>query len=182
MLTNLALITDSLTRLIETVVKASPEWSSFSPVLTVSPQPPDRLKGSAESNILGFYLWRISDDAAYKNLPLPENATRSQTSSRLVLHYQLTAHAEESDQGVLQEQLVMGLAMQALRHYSLIDGTTEVEGINNQMVRILHPALPAGSRLRITHVPMPYDRAPGYWEPPPGPVRLAAYYQVTEAV
>lgn len=179
-LLNLSYVTQSLTKLIEEAVKASPGWGSQP--LTVSPQPPDLLKGSSTSNILGFYLYHVSEDSHFKNLPAPggdEPAIRY-TPMGLMLHYQLTAHADESDIGTLQEQLLMGLAVKALRDYPVIDDTTEIIDKSNNKIKVLNANLAGdGNRFRIVLQPLPRSEAVSYWTAGSAPLRLAAYYEVS---
>lgn len=178
-LLNLSYVTQSLKTLIEEAVKASPEWSA--PLLTVSPQPPNELTGSAESNILGFYLYHISEDPHFKNLPAPGTDTPSvrYTPMGLVLHYQLTAHAEETDNGVFQEQLMMGLAIKALHDFPVIDSSTEIVDKTGTSKKILVSHLSDDNRFRISILPLPFSEAVSYWTAGSSPLRLAAYYEVS---
>ena len=178
-LLNLSYVTQSLTKLIEEAVKASPEWSA--PSLTVSPQPPNELKGSTESNILGFYLYHISEDPHFKNLPAPGNDTPPvrYTPMGLILHYQLTAHAEVTDNGIFQEQLMMGLAMKALHDYPVIDSSTEIVDKQGKKKKILDSHLSDENLFRINILPFPFNEAVSYWTAGSSPLRLAAYYEVS---
>mgnify|MGYP001099209476 CR=1 FL=1 len=177
-LLNLSYVTQSLKTLVEEAVKASPAWNA---ALTVSPQPPDELKGSAESNILGLYLYHISEDPHFKNLPAPGTDTPPIRYSPmgLILHYQLTAHAGETDTGILQEQLMMGLAIKALHDYPVIDSSTEIVDKDGNKKKILDSNLDGDNRFRISILPIPFSEAVSYWTAGSSPLRLAAYYEVS---
>lgn len=180
-LLNLSYVTKTLANLIEEAVKASPEWSPSAPALTVSPQPPDGLKGSAGSNTLGFYLYHISEDPHFKNLPASGSDTPPirYTPMGLILHYQLTAHAEETDNGVFQEQLMMGLAIKSLHDFPVIDSTTCIVDKNGTSKQIFDSHLSDDNRLRIMLQPLTYNEAVSYWTAGSAPLRLAAYYEVS---
>jgi hypothetical protein len=182
-LLNLSDVTKSLTKLIEVAVGASSEYRKQTVKPTVSPQPPDLLKGNQGSKILGFYLYHVSEDAHFKNFPAPGSDAPPvrYTPMGLILHYQLTAHAGEGDGGTTEEQRMMGLAIKALHDYPLIDDTTEIIDAKNQTVKILDYANLAGdgNRLRIMLQPLPHNEAVSYWTAGNTPLRLAAYYEVS---
>jgi hypothetical protein len=169
-------VTQSIIKLIETAVNASPGWRGSGNV-TVSPQPPDQVKGDAESNKLSFYLYHVSEDPYFKNQPAPGNDIPPvrYAPMGLNLHYQLTAHAMEGDAGSLLEQTMMGLAVKALHDCPLIDDSTEIRG-----TMILSSSLKGdGNRLRISIMPLPPQEAVSYWTAGSSPFRLAAYYEVS---
>jgi hypothetical protein len=176
-LLNLSLITQALMRLIDASVTNSPEWPSGTTLL-VSPRPPDMLTGE---HTLGIYLYHIVEDAAYKNVPSPGdgNTPLRFTPMGLQLYYQLTAHSDLSaENSTLEEQLMIGLAMKALRDNPVIDDSTVIAGTT-----IFLPAL-AGrdNRLRIIFQPTPPEQAEEYWTAGTNAMRLSAYYQVSVAL
>jgi hypothetical protein len=179
-LLNLSYVTKSLANLIEEAVKASPEWSSTAS-LTVSPQPPDELMANVQGNTLGFYLYHINEDPHFKNLPSSGSDTPPirYTPMGLILHYQLTAHADKDDNGVLQEQLMMGLAIKSLHDYPTIDSSTQIVDKSGTSKKIFDPHLSDDNRLRISMIPLPINEAVSYWSAGSAPLRLAAYYEVS---
>jgi hypothetical protein len=173
-LLDLSLVTRTLTDLIEAHVAASPVWPAGT-TLTLSPEPPDKLKGD---NVLGFYLYHVSEDAHFKNLPPPGN---DQPPVRYVpmglnLYYQLSAHSDFTGvTGVYREQLLLSCAVKALHDYPIIDDSTEIGG-SKVMAASLRGS---NNTFRITLQPIPYDQAVNYWTAGSTPLRLAAYYQVS---
>jgi hypothetical protein len=176
-LLDLSYVTQTITNLIQTVVNNSAGSTALGNV-TVSGQPPDLVKASQESsNILGFYLYHIAEDPHFKNLPPPgkDAPPIRYTSIGLILHYQLTAHAAQTELGILQEQTMMGLAVKALHDYPVINNLTEVNG-----AKIVKPTTPElDLPLRISLLPLPYNEAVSYWTAGNTPLRLAAYYEVS---
>jgi hypothetical protein len=180
-LLDLSQVTKSLLNLIEEGVKASSEWSSSAQILNVSPQPPDELKANNKGNTLGFYLYHISEDPHFKNLPSPGSDTPPirYTPMGLTLHYQLTAYTDDHDSGALQEQLMMGLAIKTLHDYPMIDGSTQIVDKKGETKKILDSHLDDGNRFRISMLPLPFNEAVSYWTAGSIPLRLAAYYEVS---
>ena len=93
-LLNLSLVTEALIRLIRLQVKDSPAWSGAEP--PVSPLPPDKVTGGG----LGLYLYHLTEDAQYKNLPAPAGNTPPvrYTPMGLTLYYLLSAHSAAEDE------------------------------------------------------------------------------------
>ena len=176
-LLDISLVTRSLLNLIEEHVTASQVWPP-AVTLRVSPEPPDGLSGD---HTLGLYLYHISEDADYKNLPPPGRDVPPirYTPMGLILHYQLTAHSDlDDDVGTYREQLMMGCALKALRDYPVIDDTTTIGGVN-----ILTALIRGGdNRFRIMLQPVTPDQAVEYWTAGSSPLRLAAYYEVSVAL
>jgi len=176
-LLNLSLVTQALLKVIELAVKASPEWPPMA-VLTVSPLPPDALAGE---NAIGLYLYHIVEDPHYKNLPAPgtDDVPVRYTPMGLQLNYQLTAHSDlEGDPGTFREQLLMGLALKALRDYPVLDDGTTVSGTTVFPGPLAHH----DNRVRISLQPVPANDAVQYWTAGSHPLRLAAYYEVSIAL
>ena len=113
---------------------------------------PGELKGG---NVIGLYLYHLSEDPQYKNLPSPGNDDPPirYTPMGLNLSYQLTAH---SDNGILNEQYMMGLAVKALRDYPVIDDTTEID-TGTTVEKIMQSDIRGyNNRLRIVLQPIPH--------------------------
>lgn len=179
-LLDISLVTRSLQKLVQKYIEASDAWSGS---LTVSISPPDKLTGD---NTVGLYLYHIAESPDTRNLPAPSGNTPPirYTPMGLELFYQLTAHSEqaEEDSATEREQLMMGLAMKALRDFPVIDDSTVV--INkkrnpSERTQILHAALRGEeNRLRIVLQSIPHNEAVSYWTAGSSPLRLAAYYRV----
>lgn len=171
---DLGAVTRTLMKVIDLTVNASPAWPPLpSPKLTVSPMPPDKLTGDP---MAGLYLYHLSEDAAFKNQPPPPGVDDLRYTPMAVdLYYVLSAHSGENDAGTLTEQLIMGLAVKALRDVPMIDDTTMINGVN-----VLDPAIRGeDNRLRITLQPVPAAEAVSYWTAGSSPLRLSAYYQAS---
>lgn len=174
MLLDISLVSQALVSLIDKHVKASPEAGKVSP-LVVTSEPSDRLAGD---HAIGIYMYHISEDPHYKNLPSPsdEEPPVRYTPMGLNLYYQLTAHSGLTGETATQkEQIMMGLAMKALHDYPVIDDSTQIGATK------VFPAALQGTdnRFRITLQPVLATEAVNYWTSGQRPLRLAAYYQVS---
>ena len=169
-------VTETLIELLEKRIPTLPDWPT-GVTLDVSPDPPDLLSGQ---NVLGIYLYHLTEDAGTKNLVPPSGNSPpvAYAPMGLTLHYQLSAHTEvngASTGSTLSEQLMMGMAAKTLHDFPVIDDGTFV-GAN----QILNKALrDAGNKLRIALQPVPFGEAVSYWTAGPRPLRLAAYYEVS---
>ncbi|MFD7258439.1 DUF4255 domain-containing protein [Streptomyces sp. NPDC059874] len=173
MLLKLSLVTETLVGLIKQAVIHSPDWPPAS-VLTVSPDPPDRLSGD---RTLGLYLYHAQEDPARRNAPPPDDSSLPARHSPLplLLHYLLTAHSDlPPGTRTYEEQHMMGLAMKALHDHSRIDDDTRV-GNDQVMPATLRGQ---GNRLLITSRTVPPTDAVSYWAAGQNPPRLSAYYEV----
>ncbi len=168
-LLNLSLVTETLTRLIRGYFVESPGWSGTAP--TVSPRPPDKV----DSDAVGIYLYHISEDPHYRNLPAPGSDAFPvrYVPMALNLYYQLTAHSTSDD--TLLEQQMMGIAVKALHDYPVIDDSMTIDGD-----AIFAPGLQGSDdRLRIVLQPVAHNEAVNYWTAGSSALRLSAYYQVS---
>ena len=176
-LLDIGAVTRTLMKVIELSVNASPGWpGSPSPPLTVAPVPPDRLTGDP---IAGFYLYHLTEDPAYKNVPPQSGVTDLRfVPMALNLYYILSARSADSNAGTLTEQLIMGLAVKALRDTPVVDDSTMIAG-----TQVLDPAIRGDdNRFRIVLQPVPAAESVSYWTAGSSPLRLAAYYQVNVAL
>lgn len=174
-LLNLSLVTDAFLRLIERSINTSPEWPSPGPLASVVAHPPDRLIGDLT---VGFYLYSVVEDAHHKNDPAPGDASLpiQFTPMPLLLYYILTAHSDlTGDASTSREQLMMGLAMKALRDRPYIDDNSFVGP-----TRIFSNALVGrGNRFRVVLHPTTPNEAVQYWTAGSQPLRLAVHYQIS---
>lgn len=175
MLLDLSLVTDALVSLIDKYIKAVPTTVG---AFDVSPEPRDKLKGDAT---IGIYLYHLTEDAQYKNLA---SASADQPPLRftpmgLNLYYQLSAFSSHDGKtGIYKEQLLMGLAVKALRDFPVIDHLTQVGD-----AFVFPPALDnRDNRIRISLLPVLHNEALNYSTSSDKPLRLCAYYQVSVAL
>jgi hypothetical protein len=179
MLLNLSLVTEALVSLIDKYIRASPEAAAIAG-LKVSSEPRDKLTGDST---VGLYLYHITEDAHFKNLPAPSADTPPIrfTPMGLSLYYQLSAHSDTPfEPGIQKEHLLIGLAIKALRDYPIIDDTTE---IGNPLVKVFPANLrDADNRLRISLMPVMHNEALSYSTAGAQPLRLSTYYQVSVAL
>ncbi|MCI0774525.1 MAG: DUF4255 domain-containing protein [Chloroflexi bacterium] len=178
---DMSLVTSTLVRLLDEHVSNSSAWNPAI-ALNLTPDPPDKLTGD---NTLGLYLYRVTEDAQYKNLPQPgsDSVPIRQTPMALTLDYILVAHSDIDDPpgtgaGAIREQLMMGLAMKTLHDYPVVDDATQVGGTT-----VMEPSLiGGGNRFRISMNPVARNESFDIWSAASSPVRLAAYYSVSVAL
>lgn len=173
-LLDLSLVTQAMLTLLDRAVTNSDAWNAAN-VLSVSPLSPDRLTGS---HTLGFYLYHVAEDPAYKNLPPVTDASDPDIYQPmgLRLSYVLTAHSDlEGDNAARAEQLMFGLGIKALRDFTLLREDTLVAGAG------VFPASLAGrnNAFRITMRTLAADEAVHYWMAGSQPLRLSAYYELS---
>ena len=177
-LLDLSSITKALTNLLKYYFMASDIWSTMGTSPTISPQPPDELNIDA----VGLYLYHISEDNQYKNLPAPGNDIPPVcfVPMGLNLFYQLTAHSTTDEIGTYKEQKMMGIAIKALHDYPIIDDSTAIVDLSETNNTVFPSDLQGNdNRLRIVLQPIAHNEAMNYWSAGNKPPRLAAYYQVS---
>ncbi|MEI7897514.1 MAG: DUF4255 domain-containing protein [bacterium] len=177
-LVDISLVTNALISLINAKIDESELYSDADIKPKVTSQPPDKLKEDNLGKCLGIYLYHISEDPHYKNLPPPGADAPPVRYSPIALNlfYQLTAYSKtESSQGTYDEQKMLGIAIKALHDYPVIDETTKV---NNTEIFPPDPKH-KGNLLRITLQPIEPRDAVSYWTAGSSPMRLALYYQVS---
>lgn len=171
-LLNLSHVTETLIKLIEQYfMNVSPVWADGTHP-TISAQSPDVLS----ENAIGIYLYHITEDAHYKNLPSPgkDEPPVRYIPMALNLYYQLSAHSTTNDP--LLEQQMMGIAVKALHDFPFIDDSTEIV----EEDRILHTELRGkDNQMKIVLQPIAHNEAVNYWTAGSTSLRLAAYYQVS---
>lgn len=176
-LLQLSLVTEGLLALVKTAVTGSHGWSAGI-VLDASPDPPDRLGGE---HTVGLYLYHATEDPHRRNVPAPGEGGELERESPfpLLLHYLLTAHSDLGEgQGTFQEQLIMGLAMKALRDFPVLDDDTVVFGVNPMPASLRGH----GNRFRITAQAVSPTDAIAYWTAGQHALRMSAYYEVGVAL
>lgn len=173
-LLDLSLVTEALISLLKKYIKEKEGLD-----IKVLPVPPDKLTEDS----LGLYLYHISEDAHFKNLPA---SGRDEFPVRYVpmglnLYYQLTAHwssSQDEKDNTYQEQKILGFAVKAFHDYPVLNDATR---INEDKEEYIFPKnlLNRDNRLRIALQPVAQNEAVSYWTAGSSPLRLAAYYQVS---
>ncbi len=179
-------VTSTLINLIDRVFRVPGSWPSIN-IPAVLAYPPVR----TTSNGIGIFLYHITEDSHYKNLPAPGGNTPpvAYTSMGLTLHYQLSCYQSDANasggQDVLMEQQMMAVAMKGLHDYPNINDTTVVKGaldvVDNPITSPVFPLDIRGrsNRFRIVYKPVSPQEAIGYWTPGEANLNLAAYYEVS---
>ncbi|MEM1319236.1 MAG: DUF4255 domain-containing protein [Bacteroidota bacterium] len=158
-------ITQALMTTIGNAFTPSSGWGG-GPAPTVFPSPPAYLSETG----IGMYLYHISEDPHYKNLPAPgsDNVPIRFTPMGLKLYYHLSANdtniAEESR--ALNEQRMMGVAVKTLRDNPVINVNS-----NN-----------SDNRLRICLNTIPPNEAVSFWTAGNSEMKLSCYYEVSVAL
>jgi hypothetical protein len=178
-LLDLSLATQTLRNLLERRVKAGltalGQPSTVINGLDISALPADKLTGD---QTIGIYLYHISEDGHFKNLP-PLSQDQPPVQFRpmgLDLYYQLNAHSDTSgDPGARLTQLLFGLALKTMHDFSSIDSSTLLNGT---------PVFPTALQgtdncFRIILQAIQPSEAPHFWTGGTQPLRLAAYYIVS---
>lgn len=173
-LLDLSLVTQALLTTLKRGIEGSPAWPPAE-VLTVSPQPPDKLKGL---HGLGCYLFHAREAAHTKtqDWPIDDEVPQRFMPMGLSLYYLLTARSEVVDttQQIFDEQRIMGLALKTFRDFARLHGETRVGG-----VKVFPAALERGdNQIRLALLPLQFTEAMQYWTLGSQPLRLAAYYEV----
>ncbi len=175
---DLSLVTQSLVRLVDAAIKASPArpTTPTGPVVVkVTSLPPDLL---TEDDMVGIYLYHLVEEAAHKNQPWPGRPSTPirYTPMGLNLHYLVTARSARTDElGPYREQLLLGLAVKALHDYPIIDDQTEIAGTKAFPLQMID----GDNRLRLSLRHIPANEAVAYWTAGSQPLRLSAYYEVS---
>lgn len=183
MLLDLSLVTQALVNLIGKYINPDPNLPVISG-LTVSPEPRDKL---TLDNAIGMYLYHITEDAHFKNLPTlsADSPPLRYTPMGLNLYYQLSTHSTApADARIYKEQLLIGLAIKALRDYSIIDDSTQIPVAPLPPYNFVFPTdlRNADNRFRISLLPITHNEALNLSSSGEHRLRLAVYYQVSVAL
>jgi hypothetical protein len=173
-LLDLSLVTQTLLNTLKNNVEGFDVWPPGE-VLTVTPQPPDKLKGA---HTLGCYLYHARETAHTKaqQWPIDDEAPQRYMPMGLNLYYLLTAHSEvvDTSQQVFDEQRMMGLAIKTFRDFSRLNRDSLVRG-----VKVFPAALDKGdNEILLSLLPLQFNEAMQYWTVGSQPLRFAAYYEV----
>ncbi len=178
-LLDLSLVTRSFVNLLAARIPEYPDWPAATPLL-VSAGPPDLVNAS---HGLSFYLYHVREDAHTKsqdwgvNDPIPQRFK----PMGLTLYYVLTPRSNITDphNRALADQLVMGLALKTMRDTPLIDDNTSLVTSGGPVIPMPVTLRGRNNRLRALLQPTPASEATQYWQAGTGPLRLAAYYEVS---
>ncbi len=171
-------VTQTLINLLDRAFQVPANWTGAPPA--VLPSPPIR----SNANGIGVYLYHISENTHYKNLPAPGRNTPPVrfTSMGLNLYYQVSANSTgaepEADNAMLEQQM-MAVALKAFHDYPEISDTTVYEG-STDLSPVFHVDLMGrGNRFKISLQPIPHTEAVSFWTSGETPLTLAAYYEVS---
>ena len=101
--------------------------------VTVVPTAPNQV-GDSELNRLSLYLYHVSEDPYYRNMPGagsdPPNVAKAPMG--LCLYYILTAHHTSSDvdADALTQQQLLGLALKTFHDIPIVTDNTTIDGMN----------------------------------------------------
>ena len=179
-LLDLSLVSKTLENLLENYFKVSKAWTPPGSSPTISPQPPDRLKGD---KAIGIYLYHIIEDSHYKNLP-PTGNNEPQVRNvpmGLNLYYILTAYSNlENEESAYLEQKMMGTAIKALHDYPIIDDASFIlDNAGNKQKIFTSELRGSDKQFRIMIQSIPYSEASSFWFTKNSPPRLATYFCVS---
>ncbi len=161
-------VTSALITVIGSAFQPPTAWNLPMSVPTIYPEPPALLEEPITG--MGMYLYHITEDPHYKNLPAPgqDDIPIRFTPMGLNLYYHLSANDIDADDDnrALNEQRMMGIAIKILRDNPEI--IVNANGSNN--------------RLRIILNPIPPNEAVSFWTAGNSSLRLSAYYEVSVAL
>ncbi|HEY5704596.1 MAG TPA: DUF4255 domain-containing protein [Terrimicrobiaceae bacterium] len=176
-LLDLSRVTSTLTSLLESNINL--HLQSGGPPVTVVPTAPSNVGESAQ-NHLSLYLYHVSEDPYYRNIPGqgndPPNVAKAPMG--LCLYYILTAHHTSNDVEAdpLTQQRLMGFALKTFHDIPVITDRTTIDGLN--------PLLPDVLRGRQNSIQtimrqIPPEEATAFWTRDDLQItRLSAYYEV----
>jgi hypothetical protein len=176
-LTNLSAVTSTLISLLEQNINRLQEPDDST--VTVVPTAPNQV-GDSELNRLSLYLYHVSEDPYYRNMPGagsdPPNVAKAPMG--LCLYYILTAHHSSSDvdADALTQQQLLGLALKTFHDIPVVTDNTTIDGMN--------PVLPDNLRgqqnsIQIIMRQISPEDAAGFWSIDPQAIpKLSAYYEV----
>ncbi len=176
-LLDLSRVTSTLTSLLESNINL--RLQSGGPAVTVVPTAPNNVGESAQ-NHLSLYLYHVSEDPYYRNIPGqgndPPNVAKAPMG--LCLYYILTAHHTSNDVEAdpLTQQRLMGLALKTFHDIPVITDNTTVDGVNSLLPDVLRGR--QNSIQTIMRQLSPED-AVAFWTRDDLQItRLSAYYEV----
>jgi hypothetical protein len=150
--------------------------------LEVTAESPESVNGGA-TNRLTVYLYHVSEDPAYRNLPGPGEDANNVACAPLALScfYILTAHHRTEDPRLdaLTQQRLLGYSLKTMHDFPIVDDTTFIGA-----AQILRPQLRGqNNRLQIILRPVTPEGALAYWAGEDQSVtKLSAYYEVRVAL
>jgi hypothetical protein len=140
------------------------------PGTRVTTRPPDKARTEAAGNQVNLFLYQITPNAAWRNIPAATGPP-SQPPLALNLYYLLSAYGDnEDDPGPMSHQL-LGQAMRLLHDHPVLDPA------------VVRGALPGADlheqveRVRITLQPLSLDEMSKLWTTFQAPYRLSVAYE-----
>jgi hypothetical protein len=147
----------------------------------IPPEDPDMVAGP----LVNLFLYRICENAALQNQPLPGRGERSgfdHPPLALDLHYLLTAYGATKDpagpkfEDEIMAHYLLGSAMRILHDYPIVTPQLDTKG----GAQVLDPVL-VGAResIKLTLQPISLEDLSKVWTALSRPFRAAAAYEVT---
>ncbi len=142
--------------------------------------PPDILTEDASGELLGLYLYHVTEEPYFKSqAPTSSSVPPIQfTPMALNLHYQITARSKDSEQGVFNEQRYMSIAMKAMHDFAIL---TESSVVDPAKGRLFDASGLDGKdvRLQISLQPISHTESLQFWNTSSKHPRFSAYYVVS---
>ena len=177
---NLFLVTDTLTRLLEFNVQALLRRQNTISTVTVTAMPPER--AGAATDTLNIHLYHVMEDIHYKNLPPPGagGPSVSRQPMALSLFYILTAHHQLNETyDAANQQNLFSLAIKTMHDHSQITDDLAISPDGG----VAQPVMPDGFRGRDNHFeiaprPLTPEESMAFWSAEQtATTRLSAYYE-----
>jgi hypothetical protein len=173
---DLSQVTSTLASLLE--LNINQHLQPGGPPVTAVATAPHNVGDSAQ-NQLSLYLYHVSEDPYYRNMPGagndPPNVAKAPMG--LCLYYILTAHhtSDDLEADPLTQQRLMGLALKTFHDIPVVTDNTEVEG-----TRLLpDPLRGRQNSIQVIMRQLSPEDAMGFWAGEEQQVtRLSAYYEV----
>ena len=164
-------VTATLRNLLEIATRDNPGGT------TVTSRPPDKARSTLAGNQLNLFLYHVTLDAAWRNMPVPgpvRSAANGVPALPLCLYYLLTAYGENDEDA--QGHKVLGRAMSALHDLPVLTGDDVRDALGADLADYdLHHQREG---LRITYQPLSLEEMSKLWTTFQTQYRISAAYQV----
>jgi hypothetical protein len=140
----------------------------------VTTRPPDKARGSLTGNQVNLFLYQTTTDAAWRNHDLPGQVRpgeQGQPPLPLVLHYLVTAYAENDDDMVAHH--LLGRAMGVLHDRPVIDRD------DLRLALAGNDVYDQPERVRITAAPLTIEEMSKLWTTFQTQYRISAAYEAS---
>ena len=165
-------VTATLRNLLDTATRDSPGGT------VVTSRPPDKARGTLAGNQLNLFLYHVTLDAAWRNMPVPgpvRSVADGLPALPLCLYYLITAYGENDEDA--QGHKVLGRAMSALHDRPVLAGDEIRAALGAELVD--HDLHLQREGLRITYQPLSLEEMSKLWTTFQTQYRVSAAYQVS---